>query len=108
MLAARLAAELNDRNNKVWSLTFGPTPDSRARRSTWHRRPRAGYRRKIDRHILPVIGHIRIHRVRAHYLETLYDQMLHPTDGQRPLAPKTMEVHLIIPCSLKDAVTLAW
>jgi len=36
-------------------------------------------------------------RLRAHHLEALYDRMLHPTDGQRALAPKTvLEIHLII------------
>jgi len=69
--------------------------------STWD-----GYRRKIDRHILPAIGHHRIRRLRAHHLEALYDRMLHPSDGRRPLAPKTvLEVHLIIRGALSDAVT---
>ncbi len=68
--------------------------------STWD-----GYRRKIDRHIEPVIGRIPIRRLRPTHLEALYDQMLHPTDGRRPLAPMTgLEVHLIIRSSLNDAV----
>ncbi|HUF14769.1 MAG TPA: site-specific integrase [Acidimicrobiia bacterium] len=108
-LAARLAAELNGRNDKVRSLTFGayltgqwlPRKKITLAQSTWD-----GYRRKIDRHILPAIGHLRIRRLRAHHLEKLYDRMLHPTDEQRPLAPKTvLEVHLIIRGALKDAVT---
>ena len=32
--------------------------------STWD-----GYRRKIERHILPAIGHLRIRRLRAQHLE---------------------------------------
>lgn len=108
-LANRLAAELNGRNDKVRSLTFGayltstwlPGKKVNLAESTWD-----GYRRKIDRHIIPAIGHLRIRRLRAHHLEKLYDRMLHPTDGRRPLAPKTaLEVHLIIRGALKDAVT---
>ena len=107
-LAARLAAEVNGRNDAVRSLTFGayltgqwlPGKKITLAESTWD-----GYRRKIDRHIIPAIGHLRIRRLRAHHLETLYDRMLHPTDGRRALAPKTvLEVHLIIRGALNDAV----
>jgi len=107
-LAARLAAELNGRNDEVRSLTFGayltntwlPGKRITLAESTWD-----GYRRKIDRHILPTIGHLRIRRLRAHHLETLYDRMLYPTDDRRPLAPKTvLEVHLIIRGALNHAV----
>ena len=46
-----------------------------------------------------------IRRLRPHHLEALYDQKLHPTDGQRSLAPKTvLEIHLIIRGALNDAV----
>ena len=108
-LAARLAAQLNGRNDKVRSLTLGvyltntwlPGKKINLAESTWD-----GYRRKIERHILPAIGQLRIRRLRAHHLEALYDRMLHPTDGSRPLAPKTVfEVHLIIRGALNDAVT---
>ena len=108
-LAARLAAQLNGRNDKVRSLTLGvyltntwlPGKKINLAESTWD-----GYRRKIERHILPAIGQLRIRRLRAHHLEALYDRMLHPTDGSRPLAPKTvLEVHLIIRGALNDAVT---
>ncbi len=106
--ATRLAAELNGRNDQMRSLTFGaylistwlPGKKINLAESTWD-----GYRRKIDRHILPAIGHVRIRRLRAHHLETLYDRMLYPTDDRRPLAPKTvLEVHLIIRGALNDAV----
>lgn len=108
-LAARLATELNGRNDDVRSLTLGaylterwlPGKKVNLAQSTWD-----GYRRKIDRHILPAVGHLRLRRLRAHHLERLYDRMLHPTDGRRSLAPKTvLEVHLIIRGALKDAVT---
>jgi integrase len=107
-LAARLAAELNGRNDRVRSLTFGayltstwlPGKRINLAESTWD-----GYRRKIDRHILPTIGHLRIRRLRAHHLETLDDRMLHPADERQALAPKTvLEVHLIIRGAIQDAV----
>jgi hypothetical protein len=70
-LAARLAAEINGRNDKVRSLTFGayltntwlPGKRITLAESTWD-----GYRRKIDRHIIPAVGHARIRRLRAHHL----------------------------------------
>jgi hypothetical protein len=55
------------------------------------------------------IGNLKIRRLRAHHFEALYDRMLHPSDGRRPLAPKTvLGVHLIIRGALNDAVTRAW
>lgn len=69
-------------------------------RSTWD-----GYRRKIGRHILPTFGKVGIRRLRPHHLEARYEQKLHPTDGTRALAPKTvLEIHLIIRGALNDAV----
>jgi len=107
-LAARLAAELNGRNDEGRSLSFGaylttrwlPGKKLELARSTWD-----GYRRKIDRHILPTLGNVSIRRLRPHHLEALYDQKLHPTDGRKPLAPKTvLEIHLIIRGALNNAV----
>lgn len=107
-LAGRLAAELNGRNDEVRSLTFGayltntwlPGKRITLAESTWD-----GYRRKVHRHVLPALGHLRIRRLRAQHLEALYERLLHPTDGRRPLAPKTvLEVHLIIRGALQDAV----
>ena len=52
-----------------------------------------------------MIGKVAIRRLRPHHLEALYDQKLHPTDGRKPLAPKTvLEIHLIIRGALNDAV----
>jgi hypothetical protein len=81
-LAARLARERNGRNDEVRSLSFGAylttrwLPGKRAAlaTSTWD-----GYRRKIDRHILPTLGRIAIRRLRPDHLEDLYTRMLHPT-----------------------------
>jgi integrase len=68
--------------------------------STWD-----GYRRKVDRHILPTLGRITIRRLRPAHLEALYERLLHPADGRKALAPKSvLEVHLIIRGALGDAV----
>ncbi len=49
--------------------------------------------------------HLPARPLRPHHLEALYDQKLHPTDGRKPLAPKTvLEIHLIIRGALNDAV----
>ncbi len=107
-LAARLAAKFNGRNDEGRSLSFGAYLTTRwlpgkklgLARSTWD-----GYRRKIERHILPTLGKVPIRRLRPHHLEALYDRKLHPADGQKPLAPKTvLEIHLIIRGALNDAV----
>ncbi len=107
-LAARLAAEVNGRNDDARALSFGAYLTTRwlpgkrmgLSTSTWD-----GYRRKIDRHIVPSLGRTAIRRLRPEHLESLYDQLLHPTDGRNPLAPKTvLEVHLIIRGALGDAV----
>jgi len=81
-LAASLAAEVNGRNDQARALTFGayltarwlPGKKINLAHSTWD-----GYRRKIDRHILPVIGKVPLRRLRVRHLEALYDGMLHPT-----------------------------
>ncbi len=107
-LAAALAAKVNGRNDQARSLTFGaylltrwlPGKKLEVAHSTWD-----GYRRKIDLHIIPTLGKIPIRRLRPDHLERLYDQKLHPKNGKRPLAPKTvLEVHLIIRGALNDAV----
>lgn len=107
-LAARLAADINGRNDSVRALSFGAYLTTRwlpgkrlaLQTSTWD-----GYRRKVDRHILPTLGRVALRRLRPPHLEALYDRRLHPTDGRKPLAPKTvLEVHLIIRGALTDAV----
>lgn len=71
----------------------GSLPDHPARR---HRRSRNRERVEL------VIWNF----VRAVQLEALYESMLRPTDGRRPLAPKTvLEIHLIIRGALAVAVT---
>lgn len=92
LLAGSLAAELNGCNDEARSLTFDaylterwlPGKRLALAASTWD-----GYRRKIERHILPTLGRIPIRRLRDDHLERLYGQKLHPSDGTKPLAPKT-------------------
>lgn len=98
-LAARLAAEENKRTDAVRSLTFGayltsqwlPAKKLHLATSTYR-----GYERNVRLHIVPVLGRINIRRLRYQQIESLYDSLLHPTEG-RALAPKTVyEIHLII------------
>lgn len=107
-LARRLAAERDGRNDEVRSLTFGaylighwlPAKKLELATSTYR-----SYVHKTQRHILPTLGRKRLRRLRPEDLERLYDAMLHPTDGTRPLSPKTVyEVHLIIRGALDRAV----
>lgn len=107
-LADRLADECNGRNDEVRSLTFGayltrrflPGKKLTLRTSTYR-----SYVHKTERHILPALGSTRLRALRPQHLEKLYDRMLHPSDGSRALAPKTVyEVHLIIRGALDDAV----
>jgi len=107
-LAARLAAERDGRNDKIRSLTFGayltgewlPAKKLTLKTSTYR-----GYLHKTQRHILPALGRKRLRRLRPCHLEALYDSMLHPDNGRRALAPKTVyEIHLIIRGALGDAV----
>jgi integrase len=90
-LAARLAADRGRGDDAVRSLTFGAYLTNRwlpgkrltLRTSTWD-----GYRRKVERHIVPSLGRIAIRRLHPAHLEVLYERLLHPDDGRRPLAPK--------------------
>ena len=64
----------------------------------------AGYRRNVQRHILPTLGRIPLRRLRPHHLEALYSSLLHRDDGSG-LGPKTVyEIHLVIRGALADAV----
>lgn len=106
-LAARLATDLEGRNDEVRSLTFGAYLMTRwlpAKRVVLAETTYDGYRRNIERHVLPMLGHIGLRRLRPHHLEALYNKLLHGRDGSHPLAPKTAyEIHLVIRGSLADA-----
>ncbi|NOY56289.1 MAG: hypothetical protein GXP34_09930, partial [Actinobacteria bacterium] len=74
-LAAHLARTINGRNDEGRALTFGaylttrwlPGKKLALAHSTWD-----GYRRKINRHILPTLGRVPIRRLRPDHLEALY------------------------------------
>ncbi len=55
---------LNDRPQHQWLI---------ARANTLAESTRHGYRRKIQRHILPTLGRIPIRRLKVSDLEALYD-----------------------------------
>jgi integrase len=106
-LAAHLAGDRNGRNDAVRSLSFGAYLTSRwlpGKRLVLATSTYDGYRRNVERHILPALGRIGLRRLRPHHLESLYDRLLHPPDGN-VLAPKTVyEIHLVIRGALADAV----
>lgn len=107
-LAARLASERNGRNDSARSLTFGAYLTSRwlpGKRIVLATSTYDGYRRNVERHVLPTLGRIGLRQLRPHHLEALYERLLHPGDGRAGLAPKTAyEVHLVIRGALGDAV----
>jgi hypothetical protein len=84
-LAARLASELEDRNDAVRGLTFGAFLTSRwlpGKRLALEASTYAGYRRNIDNHISPALGRIRLRALRDRHLEAFYDRLLHPRDSR--------------------------
>ena len=107
-LAARLASELEGRNDEVRGLTLGAFLTSRwlpGKRIVLAATTYDSYRRNIDNHIVPALGRIGLRRLRPHHLEGLYDRLLHPNGDRTPLAPKTVyEIHLVIRGALDDAV----
>ncbi len=107
-LAARLASERNGRNDSARSLSFGAFLTSRwlpGKRLVLATSTYDGYRRNVERHVLPALGRVGLRQLRPHHLEGLYERLLHPSDGRAGLAPKTVyEVHLVIRGALGDAV----
>ncbi len=106
-LAARLAKELNGRNDETRSLSFGAYLTRRwlpGKQITLAASSYAGYKRNVERHIVPALGHLALRRLRPHHLEGFYTRLLHGDDGSG-LAPKTVyEIHLVIRGALSDAV----
>jgi integrase len=105
-LAQRLAAERNGRNDEARTLTFGafltrqwlPGKQVVLAPSTY-----SGYRRNVERHILPALGRVRLRGLRPHHLEGLYARLLRP-GRSGGLASKTVyEIHLVIRGALTDA-----
>lgn len=107
-LAATLASECQGRIDAARALTFGAYLTARwlpGKRVVLAASTYDGYRRNIERHIVPALGRVGLRRLRSHHLEALYDRLLHPTDGNAPLAPKTVyEIHLVVRGALADAV----
>jgi len=106
-LAARLAKTETRRVGAVRSLTFGsyltsqwlPAKKLHLATSTYK-----GYERNVHLHVLPALGRIGLRRLGYQQIESLYDSLLHPTDG-RGLSPKTVyEIHLLIRGALADAL----
>ena len=65
----------------------------------------AGYERNVHRHVLPVLGRIRLRRLTHTQIEALYDQLLTPNADRPALAHKTVyEVHLVIRGALDHAL----
>jgi len=63
-----------------------------------------GYRRNVERHIVPALGRIALRRLRPHHLEAFYSTLLRHGDDTPGLAPKTVyEIHLVIRGALTDA-----
>jgi integrase len=106
-LASRLARERNGRNDGARSMSFGVYVTTRwlpAKRLVFADSTYDGYRRNVERHVLPALGGIGLRRLRPDHLEALYGRLLHPRDGTVGLAPKTVyEVHLVIRGALADA-----
>jgi integrase len=104
---ARLARERNGRNDPGRSMTFGVYQTTRwlpGKRVVLADSTYDGYRRNVERHVLPALGAIALRRLRPDHLESLYERLLHPRDGTTGLAPKTVyEVHLVIRGALTDA-----
>jgi integrase len=107
-LAARLASERDGANDSARSLSFGVFLTSRwlpGKRLVLAPSTYTGYRRYVDKHVVPALGRIGLRRLRPHHLEALYDGLLHPRDGRAALSPKTVyEIHLIVRGALGEAV----
>jgi integrase len=107
-LAARLASDLDGRNDEVRSLSFGAFLTSRwlpGKRLVLADTTYDGYRRNVENHILPALGRVPLRRLRPHHLEVFYEGLLHPRDDRPALAPKTVyEMHLVIRGALEEAV----
>ena len=105
-LAKKLAVEETRRVEAIRSLTFGAYLTSQwlpARKLHLATSTYKGYERNVRRHVLPVLGRIQLRRLRYQQIESLYDSLLHPTEGEG-LSPKTVyEIHLLIRGALDDA-----
>ena len=91
-LAAKLAAEEQRRVGAVRTLTFGayltsqwlPAKKLHLATSTYR-----GYERNVQLHVVPVLGRVGLRRLRYQQIESLYDALLHPTEGRGHRRPST-------------------
>lgn len=106
-LAKQLGADKARRHDTTRSLTFGtylteqwlPAKKLHLATSTYR-----GYERNVHRHIIPTLGRIQLRRLRFQQIEALYENLLHPSEGEG-MSPKTVyEIHLRIRGALDDAV----
>lgn len=106
-LAARLASDRDGVNDEVRSLTFGAYLTRRwlpGKKIVLAASTYAGYRRNVERHIVPALGRIALRRLRPHHLEAFYSTLLRSRSDSPGLAPKTVyEIHLVIRGALSDA-----
>ncbi len=62
------------------------------------------YRRSIDRHVIPVLGHRRIQTLRTQDLNALYRGMIDGIDGRAAVSTRTTRyAHTIVRSALEDA-----
>ena len=106
-LAHTLAKELNGRDDEGRSLTFGAYLTQRwlpGKKVELAATTYAGYSGNVRRHILPALGEVKIRRLTPQQIEGFHESKLRPTDGKRPLSPKTViELHTTIRGALTDA-----
>ncbi len=94
-LAARLASELEGRNDEVRGLTFGAFLTSRwlpGKRLVLAETTYIGYRRNVENHVLPTLGRIRLRRLRHHRGLVGVDYELRETRGKTPRSRR--RIHL--------------
>ncbi len=107
-LARKLATETVGRDDGNRSLTFGAYLTQRwlpGKKVELASTTFAGYRRLVERHILPTLGGVKIRRLTPDQLEQLYAAKLAPTDGSRQLSRKSvLEIHVVIRSALGDAL----
>jgi len=107
-MASRLAAGVGARNRdpglslaRYLLEQWLPAKRVSLRPSTWD-----GYRRIIELHVVPSIGHVPLRRLRIDHLESLYSDLLTTGRADRVggLDPKSvLEVHVIVRRALADA-----
>jgi integrase len=71
------------------------------RASTWF-----GYKRSLEQHVIPTLGHVQLQRLSADHLDRLYGELVTSgrVDGRGGLSPKTVRsIHATLHKALRDA-----